>query len=383
MLLISHGGALGGGAEFVFDELVRSLRRYAPSIDVLVVLPSSGVLADRAIAYGAEVAIVPQPRWAEFGRRTKRAWLAQLTGGADSLVRMIRLILRWKPDVVLSNTMTIPIGAVAAKACRVRHIWMIQEFGRRDHDLAFALGYERTVRLIGRLSDILICCSRAVADELRDHGVPDAQLLVAYQGVDFQSDDPLPVRRTREPLRALLVGRIARSKGQLVAIQGLAAAVQMGADVHLTLVGGVHEPEYLAVLESYIREYGLQGRVAIPGATDDPRGAYRDAHVALMCSRDEAFGRVSIEAMKLGLPVIGIASGGTTEIVVDGRSGLLVPVECPHQIGAALAALWRDEERRLALGQFAREDAILRFSVEHWVRELVHAALPGIAQEAY
>ena len=49
----------------------------------------------------------------------------------------------------------------------------------------------------------------------------------------------------------------------------------------------------------------------------------RGADVLLMCSRYDAFGRVTVEAMKLGKPVIGAKSGGTTELISEGFNGLL------------------------------------------------------------
>jgi glycosyltransferase involved in cell wall biosynthesis len=107
------------------------------------------------------------------------------------------------------------------------------------------------------------------------------------------------------------------------------------------------------------------------GYLDDPTPYYCHADVALMCSSDEAFGRVTVEAMKLGLPVIGIDSGGTNEIIVDGRTGYLIPPNDPSALAGKLRRFWADEEMRSELGRQAQADALERFSPIQAMNELL------------
>jgi glycosyltransferase involved in cell wall biosynthesis len=374
-LLISHGAAFDGGAELAFDELVASISKYAPSLALLVVVPRDGVIAQRARLHGADVTVVAQPRWADFGEPTVWDWIKRFIQGVVSLGRMVRLIVKRKPQVVITNTMTIPIGPLAVKLCQVRVLWKINEFGNRDHHLSFVLGYRRTVAMIGRLSDVVMCCSLAVRDELKERGVPESRLKVVYGAVDTPSDEPTKVRHAGDQLTVLLVGRISKSEGLLLAVRALGLAIRSGADVMLRLVGAPYEREYVDRVHAAVDEAALGDRVTFEGALDDPFPAYRGADVVLMCSKDEAFGRVTVEAMKLGLPVIGVDSGGTKELIEDGVTGFLTPPGDAAAMGRAHVDLWTDEEKRGQMGRRARKSAMSRFTAAGWVEQILALAM--------
>ncbi len=97
----------------------------------------------------------------------------------------------------------------------------------------------------------------------------------------------------------------------------------------------------------------------------DPRGpkakrarGYDDptpSHVALMCSHSEAFGRVTVEAIKFGLPVIGANSDGTRELIREGWNGLLYPRGQLAELADRIDRLYWDQELRARLGENGRE----------------------------
>ena len=76
--------------------------------------------------------------------------------------------------------------------------------------------------------------------------------------------------------------------------------------------------------------------------------------VIVMPSRGECFGRVTLEAMSLGRPLVASRVGGLQDAVVDGETGLLVPVGDAHALAEALASLARDPERLKRMGEAAR-----------------------------
>jgi len=88
-----------------------------------------------------------------------------------------------------------------------------------------------------------------------------------------------------------------------------------------------------------------------------------------MCSQNEAFGRVTVEAMRAGLPVCGTDSGGTPEIIEPGIAGLLSPAGDAHALAANLMTLESDEDLRRRLADGALESA-QRFQRERHDDEL-------------
>jgi glycosyltransferase involved in cell wall biosynthesis len=239
--------------------------------------------------------------------------------------------------------MTIPSHAIAAKLLGVPHYWMVREFGKDDHRLWFLLGHHRTIRLINRLSTAVICNSHAVQQALLEID-PTLRTSVVHPVVDTPMGTPSP-RRPGGRLRTVLVGYFSQAKGQRLAIEAIAAARNSGADIELTLVGsGRQKP-----LRELARSLGVEDLISIHGPTPDLASHWSAAHVGLMCSQCEAFGRVTVEAMRAGLPVCGTDSGGTPEIILDGVNGLLSPAGDAEALAANLVKLDADENLRYRL----------------------------------
>jgi glycosyltransferase involved in cell wall biosynthesis len=97
--------------------------------------------------------------------------------------------------------------------------------------------------------------------------------------------------------------------------------------------------------------------ITIDGPTKDVPRYWAAAHVGLMCSQSEAFGRVTVEAMRAGLPVCGTNSGGTPEIIEPGVTGLLSPVGDANALATNLMRLEADEDLRRRLAHAAQESS--------------------------
>jgi glycosyltransferase involved in cell wall biosynthesis len=158
-------------------------------------------------------------------------------------------------------------------------------------------------------------------------------------GIDAAAHDTQKrtTRSVNAPLRLLAVGRLSYYKGFEVLIEALAQVP----DARLVLVG---HGETETSLRARAQALGVATRVTFAGELDDDalRNAYTaaDAFVLPSLDRSEAFGLVLLEAMRARLPVIAsaIPGSGVGHVVVDGRTGLLVP---PDNAGALVAAIER------------------------------------------
>ncbi len=124
-------------------------------------------------------------------------------------------------------------------------------------------------------------------------------------------------------LKLIMLGQIAPSKNQLDALKAITVLLKCGVSLTLTITGKSDDADYLKLLKDFIEENNLQPNVVFEGVTNKPEEVLIQHELLLMCSRMEAFGRVTVEALKLGMPVIGANAGGTNEIVVDGDNGYL------------------------------------------------------------
>ncbi|MDO9396277.1 MAG: glycosyltransferase, partial [Herbiconiux sp.] len=105
--------------------------------------------------------------------------------------------------------------------------------------------------------------------------------------------------------------------------EAVAGLRDRGVDAVLTLVGPLDHPEYHVETMALAERLGVADRVRVEGYQSDPLPYVERADVALMLSRSEAFGRVTLEYLALGTPVVGIGAGGTTELIADGSSGFV------------------------------------------------------------
>ena len=119
-----------------------------------------------------------------------------------------------------------------------------------------------------------------------------------------------------------------------------------------------------------VRELGLADRVHVRGFSEEPTQLMNSADVFLMCSRREAFGRVTVEAMKLGKPVVGARSGGTPEIVKEGETGYLYSPGDPRELADRIRDLYADSSAREAMGAKGRQRADERFTLERYGAEV-------------
>lgn len=346
-------------------ELAKGLAGRGTTVDV--VMPGRGSLGQRLEAVGARTWSLPYEWWMSdtwsWGAGIRRA-CHNIVGVRSSL----SLLKRLAPDVVITNTLTIPTAAVAAKILGIPHVWYLHEFGEKDHGLKFDLGFTTSVRLIDWLSARIIVNSHAVFDEFSS-SLPSRKLRVVYCAAEVPSPPEGTPCTPDRPFRLLLVGNMTPSKGQEEAIRAVALLRERGREVRLALVGHCSRQNLLRLRELAV---GLRVEEAIdfvPFAEDRHR-YFTESHVALMCSRAEAFGRVTVEAMKFGLPVIGTNSGGTREVIRDGWNGLLYPSGAPAELAERIDRLYGNRALRNRLGMNGREWALRTFSITRHTDEV-------------
>jgi glycosyltransferase involved in cell wall biosynthesis len=121
-----------------------------------------------------------------------------------------------------------------------------------------------------------------------------------------------------------MLGTLSIEKGQADAISAVGGARAAGIPLCLDLYGDA-EPGELEALEHRIASTGLSGAVRYRGVTTTPLEVLRSADMSLVCSGNEAYGRVTVESLSVGTPVLGYRTGGTAEILADGGGWVVDP----------------------------------------------------------
>jgi glycosyltransferase involved in cell wall biosynthesis len=152
-------------------------------------------------------------------------------------------------------------------------------------------------------------------------------------------------------MRIVGIGRFEPHKGFGRLIDTFARVAPQHPDWDLVIFGAGPER---ATLETLIRRHGLQQRVFLPGVVKDVYRELADSHLMAFPSSCEGFPNALAEALATGLPAVGREGvSGVEDLIVDGKTGVLVPGDNPDLLAAALARLMDDPRRRRELGRAA------------------------------
>jgi glycosyltransferase involved in cell wall biosynthesis len=173
---------------------------------------------------------------------------------------------------------------------------------------------------------------------------------------------------TREPV-ILFAGVLTPLKGIHHLLHAFAKVAQEFPEVRLEIVGRDENSEYAEELRQKVLRLGLNGRVSFVGEVPQVELAnrMRRSRVFVLPSLSEGLGRVVVEAMATGTPVIGSHVGGIPEMVQEGLTGFLVPPGDEEALAERLRWVLKHPQEAKAMGHRAREFARSFFSLEAYL----------------
>jgi glycosyltransferase involved in cell wall biosynthesis len=344
--LVSHTGLLSG-AETVLVRATQAASRYGFQVRAAV---PRGPLQD---ALGAEVdhlAVIPELKL-PLGAKPVAAGVL----GARALVAARRL-RGMRCDVVLAN------GLLALPALRLAHphapvAWLVHDVLHRRDQLA-------ALRVAGGVVTLAVAVSEAAARPLRQRGL---RTVVIRNGTPHRASS-----LSRSPPSPPVVGCAAVLtpwKGHEVLLEAMARLGRP--EVRLELAGGVFPKDapFAALLRQRAARPDLAGRVTFLGHVDDVPDRMRGWTVAVIASVDpEAAPLALLEAMSVGVPVVGTDLGGPPEVLGD--AGLLVPPGDPDAMAQAVAALLDDSVLWRRCSEAGPQAIAASLTIERWEEEI-------------
>jgi glycosyltransferase involved in cell wall biosynthesis len=283
--------------------------------------------------------------------------------GARHIPGLIRELRRDRPAVFHAH-LSWPFAAknalVTALLARVPAVVATIQLFPEDFRIHFWTSVQE--RLIAASVGRYIAVSRDIAQQVEQRlRWPTDKITVIHNGVQVDRFRD----RTDPALRAMLSGG-----GRLVLLTIARLDVQKGHDVLLRAaaqVPGAHfvfagEGPERAALEAQASTLGLRDRVLFLGHRTDVPELLAAADIFVLPSLYEGSSLAILEAMAAAKPIVATAIGGTDELIVDGRSGLLVPPADPQALAGALSQLLSSPELRVRLAEEARRRVEERFS---------------------
>lgn len=358
-ILFVHGIAAIGGAERDLFSLLTRLDRQA--WEVMAACPETGPFGDHLKRLGIPVFSVELPPWRKLSSLISRY----------RAVRAIRSLLgSLRPSIVHVNDMW-----------WVPHVFRAVR-GYPDSPVALVAHVRQNIKPEKVLAysldqvDSVLAVSQQIGDALRRGGVPPKRVKVLYSGVDISASTrtyEAEMVRNKEaiPSEALVIGTVGNLlpiKGYETVLEALPAILTQVPSAHYLVVGagcGIYADQ----LRALVVEKGLDDRVHFAGFQDPvwPYLAAIDLYV--QPSVDEAFGLAAVEAMVMGKAVVASRVGGLPEVVVHGRTGLLVPPGDVRRLSDAIISLLQDHQLRAKMGADGLARAREQFDVRSAVRQ--------------
>lgn len=292
-----------------------------------------------------------------------------IIGSLFPILKLKKIVTSYNIDLVHANTIVSLWVAIFARFMNIKSIIHIRE------DLS---GKSLKVKLIEKIADRIIVISNYMKDFFSS--IAQEKVRRVYNGVDFSLFKSISEVRKKSLCEELgiaeddiviaLIGTYEMRKGQDVLVEAM--KMFNGKKKIKCLMIGKSLPGQIKYQKSLVKEVLLNN---LPISFIPPRSDIPDIlqviDIVCVLSRAEPFGRVVIEAMAAGKPVIGTRVGGIKEIIVDNDSGLLIEPDNPRELSKVLEKLVEDDATRESLGKSGFKRAKESFSVDKYAEEII------------
>jgi len=329
-----------GGAERLVVELAHEYHRRGLDSKVLC-LSQPGPWAAPLEAAGLFAGCIGKHRGVDF----------------HALAALRRRIRELAPDIVHSHLFTANLWTRLASLPSKKHglvitVHIVDSLPTPVHYLAD--------RLLAPVADRYVAVSAAVHDHYTAHGIPLQRLRTIPNGIKWDGIESVePFTRPVPLIRAC--GRLVPQKGFEQLIRAAAILAKRGRDFTIEIIG---EGPERARLTQQIETAGVVDRVKLLGSRDDSRRLIAECDVFVLPSRKEGLPLVILEAMHAGRPIVASNLSCLSGVLSDDKEAVLVEVDSPEALAAALARMFADPSAAKAMGRLAQTRARADFSIE-------------------
>jgi glycosyltransferase involved in cell wall biosynthesis len=371
ILFLDQSGELGG-AELCLADLAEFCRGRCA-----VLLFQNGPFAELLRAKSIPVIVATLPETA--GRVGKAAGVFAYFRAIPGMALLIYRVMQSARDFELlyANTAkALVVAAIVAFFLRKQFCFHLHDIVNANH---FSAINRRLIVVLANRAQAVVANSQATAEAYKSAGGKNRRVKVIHNGfkpflfrpgsANSSAGTRCGISEGNSPLVGLF-GRIAPWKGQHIFLKAL---VELP-DVRGLIVGEAlftgEDRRYSQELRELAAQLGIADRVQFTGFCSDIVPLLLSVDIVAHCSiSPEPFGRVIVEAMLAGRPVIATRAGGVTEIVTDNNTGLLVEPGDAHALAAAIQRLIKDRDFAAEIGRTAIRDAEERFGLDRILRQ--------------
>ena len=357
------------GATLSMIALAKSLKE-TKKYDVIVIIPGKGEVEKNLVENELKYYSVKSYPWVvNMNKNYIKKILTSLKFYIKSFLNIFaikkikKILLEEKVDLIHINSIYSYVGARAAQARNIKVIWHIREFLEEDQN-AKLYHKKKALRLIEK-STAIITISKSVYEKY-SRLLNNDNIYMIYNGIDVPKFyNPNKEILKNKKVELILAGTIQDGKGQKELIQALALLKnEKENNFHLTLLGYATKENENEII-NLINQLNLKENVEYIGFNRNAKRFLDEADISFTCSKAEAYGRTTVEAMLCGCLVIGRDTAGTAELISNMKTGLLYKSGDANDLKEKIkyAIHNREEARRIA--EQGRENAKENYTAEN------------------
>ena len=373
-ILYINGTSEIGGSDLNLLDLVKNLNR--SKFTPLIVLPFPGPLVDKFKELKAEVIFVDM----SVVKRTYNPIRisSYLLNFLPTVIRLKKLIKDEKIDLVHTNTTVVLGGGIASRLSGIRNVYHAREIVTHPKPIVWLLNrmIELTAHRIIAMTDAVVKVNFPSAYRR------NAKIHTIYDGVDLELFDPKINSGTfRKEFNIKpdnyvigMVGRMVPWKGHEYFIRAAEIVTEYYNNVKFIIVGDIvreDQRKYKKELIGLVKRSNLNGSFIFTGSRMDIPQVIADFDILVLpSSSPEPSGRVILEAMALAKPVIATNHGGPSELIIENKTGFLIPPRDSGALAEALINLLRNPELAKEMGNSGRKEVERRFDIRNHVKRV-------------
>lgn len=362
VLYISHEIELGG-ASLALLEVIDEMSKKNVKIYVSV-MSTKGSFYKELIKRDINIIHIKYFTDMIYGNRTvinKLKGVIKTFTNMLSAFKLAKIAKYNKIDIIHTNSSVTIIGAFISRLTGIAHIFHIREF-TETKIRKYRLPGKYVYKFVNKNSKKIIVISRALYNyNLKNFANENISLI--YDGINiskaaFNND----TNKSDKTINVLITGNLSENKGQEDAIRALDILIQKGYTNIKFLFAGNKSSNYYNYLTKIINNKNLNDYIEFLGYVKEIEKIRSYVDIELNCSRSEGFGRVTVEAMLNGTPIIGANNTATSELIHDGINGLLYESGNINQLSEQIIRLIENPSERYTFGKSGKEYVLKNFS---------------------
>lgn len=228
-----------------------------------------------------------------------------------------------KIDLIHTNVNRIDIGIRLAKKYHIPHIMHLREFSDLDFNLTpVTMSYKEFYGFMNEYTNSFIAISNVIKENFIKKGIDKDKIRIIYNGIsnyDFIDKNRFDDNKTH----IVMTSSIGDTKGQMDAVRAINLLKDDEKRKIKFDIYGDGVKKYIREIKNYINKNKLNDIIELKGYSNNINSIIGKYDIGLMCSKSEAFGRVTAEYMNAGLIVIASNTGANPEIINDNQNGYL------------------------------------------------------------